>query len=264
MSDHDCVLVTGDLATRGLTPDLRLAYDYILSPASVSNGYLGSDNRPTLSMAGRPIILAPGNHDRFKNFVGTPNSIEFENVFASHWSAGPRGVQANRLHGKSKLDLYIVSADFTLEDTSCASPPIPLYAAGQGRCYPSVVAELIRVTTKIKTLHPDVGVIWVSHFPPSLNEFTVDGTLKLIDDSGLISAAKHCNIKYIISGHVHCPALIKGPHTTLIIGGTLCAVPSANGNWINSLAFNYSNGSLALQGVEMFRFNKTLKDFELA
>jgi 3',5'-cyclic AMP phosphodiesterase CpdA len=67
----DLLLISGDIATTGLPEDLRIGLRYINN--SPVNTYFGSDWAATVRSSAFPILLMPGNHDRFQSIKAEPN-----------------------------------------------------------------------------------------------------------------------------------------------------------------------------------------------
>ncbi|MCJ2068313.1 metallophosphoesterase [Methylobacterium sp. J-030] len=259
LGDHDCILLTGDLATRGTQSDLQTARDYVLSPSANGTTYQTSTGRPTLSVGNRPVVLLPGNHDRFEDSKCVPGGTMFDSVFGDKWTKGPQSVQVNAVCGLDGTTINVICADFTLPSAQHADPPA--FFPGQGRCIEDVVRELSRVTLASRVKYPRRGIIWVSHFPPSFPNEPVGRLLELVDSHFLLDAARNCGIKYLICGHTHRQYYVDAADIILIVGGTACMLHSSNGNWINSLRFEVNNGEADIVEFSSFEFSQEDKDF---
>ena len=90
-STIDAVVFTGDLATTGLAADILVAKNFIQSG---SNSFVEND-LPVLGFAINKLSLMPGNHDRFKDVMGTPGSNHFDLAFSDQWKVVYPGVQSN-------------------------------------------------------------------------------------------------------------------------------------------------------------------------
>jgi 3',5'-cyclic AMP phosphodiesterase CpdA len=84
-SGFDVLVLSGDLAMTGGLKDLRAALTFLDRPAVT--GYLDARGHPTLQAAGRPLVLIPGNHDRYTPYH-FPGGRNFDTAFGAYWSAG--------------------------------------------------------------------------------------------------------------------------------------------------------------------------------
>ncbi|WP_187272575.1 metallophosphoesterase [Methylobacterium sp. WL9] len=261
LGDYDCLLISGDIATRGTEADLQVARQYVLAPATQSGGYLSTHNRPTLSYGSRPTVLLPGNHDRFKGPLGEPGSDKFEHAFPNHWKVGLNGVQSVKVVAASGVEVSIISADFTLISKTSASVPGGHFS--QGRCIAAILSYLKWVTNTIRKRYPERGIIWVSHFPPPVDSFDIGVYHELIDGDLLLTAARSCSVEYILCGHLHKQGISTYNGVTVIMAGTLCQWPSKNGNWIHALEFVGTGQNLKLSAMNNFLYNSDNVDFGL-
>jgi DNA repair exonuclease SbcCD nuclease subunit len=190
-SQADLVLITGDVAEDGEERNLDAALRFIATPARTAG------REPTLdaeSDAGAPFFILPGNHDRFRGARRLPAGIAFDSKFGPYWSKGPNGVQSVSLP-KDNPRLALIAADFCLRRAQDARVYL-----GQGCAYPNVVKALVKETRAIRDANPNVGIIWVSHFPPlrGLKE-----SESLLQADKLIDAADKNLVRHVIAGHLH-------------------------------------------------------------
>lgn len=221
-NDIDAILISGDIATTGAVVDLNRAIDFFNTPPNVSFfPWLNYKREPTIQAFNKPIIIVPGNHDRFLNISGWPGKL-FYKYFHSYWEEGPGGIQSYFLPDKTNPILAVISSDFSLNNISHAS--FPLGHLGQGRVYKKRLKKLIKKTREIYNVYPSCAIIWMIHFAPKL-EYSLkfknyqnnrlpniskrllkviktEG-LQLIGDDNLIKMAKKVKIKYIFCGHTH-------------------------------------------------------------
>jgi predicted phosphodiesterase len=190
----DAIVITGDLSTSGRREDLIAALRYVDS--SPKGGLWQNEwGEPTLQAAGKPIILMPGNHDRFDQNVGLPGGVTFDRVFSDYWKNG-QGVAS---YVVSEF-LVLLACDLTLS----ADEVWPLWNFwGKGKAYPRRIEELIDRTRIIQLEQPAVAVMWAVHFPPRFEG--VSSFLELMDEELLVEAAQRAGVGYLLCGHTHKP-----------------------------------------------------------
>jgi 3',5'-cyclic AMP phosphodiesterase CpdA len=241
----DAVLLSGDLATTGKEQDLDQARSCIDGDAS-SNWYSSpSSGRPevashwALKGAGRPILLLPGNHDRYKSVLPWPLFISggtiFDEYFGHYWKVG-QGVQGWVSPAKQGARLGLVSADLSLWKGDNKVGPID--SLGQGRAYADIIARLETLTGELRAEDPGLGLLWVVHFPPANPD--IDNSLRLLDDEVLIKAAHEKRISHILSGHTHFPrdyiaTSPDGSTVKVLCAGTATQEFAPDGNFIHEV-----------------------------
>jgi 3',5'-cyclic AMP phosphodiesterase CpdA len=201
LSEHrneaDLILMSGDVADDGLQRNLDAAYRYIATPAT--DGWFVRPFTPTLDSeraSGPPFFIIPGNHDRFRGGwrFRFPGGTAFDGTFGAYWHKGLGGVQSF-LRNKDDTTLAVIAADFCLQHVYGATDYL-----GQGCAYEDVVTALVEETDIIRIANPNVGIVWISHFPPLLD---IDHSLKLLETERLLNAARDNGIRYVIAGHLH-------------------------------------------------------------
>ena len=202
----DGILISGDIADFGRQNDIERAKEFTFSPPHLTSKkpWLNLHNRPTLQACNKPIILIPGNHDRFANQFFAPSIHMFNTIFSIAWSADRNGVQSTFLPNDSIRSLAIICADFCLEQIGDCS--IPGGHLGQGMVYDNRLKELISQTEKITNSNPSTAVIWIVHFAPKIEDHFRQlkcKHLKLLDSHRLIKEAKDLNVRHIFCGHTH-------------------------------------------------------------
>ncbi len=207
----DVVLVTGDLATTGDEADLELALKFFC-------GQIPSEWAPVpvsvdVTNSGVPLIMLPGNHDRFENFQ--PRSQRFETVFGKHWDLGrsysfpvvpPIGecgrVRLSNFHIDGSY-LGILCADLSLESASSGRGKYGFI--GQGQAAPKIIEELVAGTNaaraELSEMGVPFGIVWAVHFPPAFP--LIPENLSLLQSDDLLKSAADCKVSHILCGHTH-------------------------------------------------------------
>ena len=201
----DGILISGDIATTGSNNDLQSALDIFSTPDNFIPGqnWLSDKRKPTLKPEGfnKPIILVPGNHDRYANLSGFPGKKYYQ-YFYSYWPVGIGGVQSCFLPNEKVPILAIVCADFSLNDIgdcSCFGGHF-----GQGRVYKDRLQKLVQETQRIAKSYPECGIIWMLHFAPKFEKKRhLRDQLILLDSDDLIEAAEKLGVNYFFCGHTH-------------------------------------------------------------
>ncbi len=248
----DVIVVSGDLATTGDRGDLMIAREFIDGVPAPDQAYWTS-RFPTLRGAGKPIVVIPGNHDRYGSVWATPRwnwsgwknwsvvNIDrpyesgagiFDDVFGSFWNAG-QGVQELWRDASDGASVVLIGADFTLPPRDAANQP-PFGYLGRGRTSQSLIDELIAKTNSARETHPGCAVFWVIHFKPGL---PADHVLLLCDDNLLLDAAataKDAGVVGVLCGHTHeKSAMSDVGGLPLYLCGTSAQCRASEGNYIN-------------------------------
>jgi 3',5'-cyclic AMP phosphodiesterase CpdA len=261
-SSLDGVVVTGDIATTGMDYDLEMALRFIEGRPDAHN-VRASSGFPTISGAGLPVFLLPGNHDRYKLLLRSlgyaPGNRKFHQMFKGHWQGD---VQRNSIV-KDDFVVGVIAADFSLrkwQDAEGKGPDQVANSYAQGRVYPDILDELVDTTDAFRADHAaasNIFIIWAVHFPPvSTNS---QSHMKLIDGEKLIEAANNREVGLILSGHTHDPFELSSPRMTFRALGTgsttqfdspegnYCQIvsveSSANGCWVETEHYTFDRPS---------------------
>jgi 3',5'-cyclic AMP phosphodiesterase CpdA len=237
----DAVLVTGDLATTGHAADLGVAHNYLFAPAAA--GYLSQAHAPTLQAGGVPLCHLPGNHDRFDGLYMGPGSRQFDTAFGqSGWSAGQGAQTLIVLQGAAGEKLAVLGADFCLA-SYWDSKGVWGYL-GQGKVYPNVLQSLRRTTLQELQAHgPQVGIVWVIHFPPAFAG--IDPDLALLDEPQVLAAARQLGVEHLFCGHTHEAREYTAPGQPAVqihCAGTTAQYITQHGNVMHETELDVSAG----------------------
>jgi 3',5'-cyclic AMP phosphodiesterase CpdA len=259
----DSVLITGDIATTGLDYDLERALQFIegkpdAHDARVTFGF------PTISGAGLPILLLPGNHDRYKLLLRrlgyAPGSRKFHQMFGRHWQGDVKTSSIT----KGGLVVGVIAADFSLRKWRDAEwPDVVVNSYAQGKVYSDILDELVDATD---TFHANnagadsVFVIWAAHFPPLSTN--TESYMKLVGGEQVVHSANECGVSLILSGHTHDPFELSSPRMTFSALGTGSATQfdSPEGNFCQIVSVE-SDGQKCYVGVEHYEFDRSLSRF---
>jgi len=242
-AELDLILITGDIATTGDREDVNAAFDFISRPTA--GGWMSDRNTPTLAAADAPIVLLPGNHDRYENtkFPFGAAAFAFDDVFNEYWWVGQN---ASFLAGLEKEGewLLILGADFSLRIPEYRKNP--LSHAGQGEVSPHVLKSLRLLTRKcrerLKRKSMTPAVIWAIHFAPRCT----DTLLRLRKDERFLAAAEADGVYHIFCGHTHEPAVPPPPmgNINVYCAGTASSFGSPRGNHIHTREIEVVNGTI--------------------
>jgi 3',5'-cyclic AMP phosphodiesterase CpdA len=226
----DGIIITGDLATTGLTTDIRVAEQFIKEPAS--SGFLSSKRFPTIASLDLPLHLFAGNHDRYLNNRAKPYSNYFDFAFDVFMDKKSEFV-GSWVSVKEGKQLAFVHADFSLRNQIGASFPRKINVYGQGRVYDDVLSDLKDETFAIRRELNVANIVWMVHFAP----YECGSTLELIDHQKLLDAAKAIGVVAIICGHTH-EAMVKSlASQSIYCGGSSCCVDNVGGCMIHVMNF---------------------------
>jgi 3',5'-cyclic AMP phosphodiesterase CpdA len=270
----DAILITGDLATVGYAADLNLAHDYVHAsglPAPLSGQpawawapWLGASGFPTLESSGAPVVLLPGNHDRFHGWWMHAGGTAFDFIFRADWD-GRRKAQTLIVLQLGRENLAIIAADFALQrdaDADVATGGRWAYM-GQGKVYPAVLQALIQETQAQRAQYERLAVVWALHFPPEWAG--IDPVLRLVDDH-LLAAAGKAGVRHLFCGHTHEPrhyVLAGNPAVQVYCAGTAtqyCA-PPPNANSLHPLEIDVDGGNIMAVRWATLRWDAVRKDF---
>jgi 3',5'-cyclic AMP phosphodiesterase CpdA len=241
----DGIIVSGDLATTGMTADIGVARAYV-DDAPLS-GFRSESRKPTLKSARRPIYLVPGNHDRYANNFATTNSKTFDLTFGNylHNFNGYIGYWVRR---KAAKYLGFVFADFTLRSRSDANTR--LGAWGQGRVYEDVFDNLKSQTFTLKEKYEGIVICWILHFAP----FDCGPELELIDWQQIARAASALGVRTTLCGHTHIQAKIEAFNHTIYCAGSAGCADSEDSSTAHILRFEIEDDHASVLR-ENYRWN---------
>jgi DNA repair exonuclease SbcCD nuclease subunit len=205
----DAILISGDIAHAGLRSDLSRAVEFFVSPGGFSPGepWLDAKRKPTLKTFQKPIIVVPGNHDRYDGRLGLPNGKLFDGYFSSFWRPHGGAIQPFSLPDENDALLTIICADFTLETFKDC---VPFGHWGQGMVYRKRLLKLIEHTRQINSTKPNSAIIWMLHFAPKFEDHCqLNFFMRLLDSDSLIHQAEKTGVQYLVCGHTHHYAIYK-------------------------------------------------------
>lgn len=210
-SSFHAMVITGDLADSGLPADLAGARALVYEGGGGEPIKLGSLTRGWVDEHGvKPIVLLPGNHDRFRGARRKPGGTDFDSAFGGLWDPlldHPRISKPYYLNDRNGdgTGLVFVSVDLCLQ---AADEDAGLLGhLGQGRMLPEIAAYLPAVLEGIATKGATEGrrycVVLCLHFDPSCtNPF-----LQIVQcselDQLIASAGKKRQLSLILCGHTH-------------------------------------------------------------
>lgn len=247
----DAILVTGDLATTGIATDIEVANTFLT--AAPQTGYVTGSNRfPTISGCGVPIIVLPGNHDKYVDNKATPDSKTFELKFGN-LMPNYRARVGHTVHSKGDVHLGIISGDFSLTSKGSASRRNGHY--GQGRVSADTLQELQSRTLELRKKYDAIEFMWMVHFAP----FNCGRMIELVDWEKLVDAATALRVKVSLCGHTHRTHRVDaGRHTILGAGTAGCVEGRDTMVHVISIEIGYSASVMR----ENFRWNPKNFQFE--
>jgi hypothetical protein len=239
----DLIVLTGDIATTGDPADQLLARQLVLSPPEPGRGYVSVAGTPTLAAAGKPIVLLPGNHDRYGEHC-QPGARTFDATFGTHWSAG-QGAQLlwpATMAEVPAAPVVMIGADFTLRPGARTLWPI-VGRFGFGQAYPEVVEQLMELTREVSAMAPGTPILWSIHFDPGK---PVSYFLRLLDAehlSDVVPEALGLGVEAMLCGHTHASTLPGDPAgfpkaffgMPVLVCGTTTQSHSAKRNYLHVL-----------------------------
>jgi hypothetical protein len=208
------MVLSGDLGASGDAGDLTVARNFLFQPPTPGRPpYAVGPTRGTLGALGKPVVLLPGNHDRYGPLLAVPpyapGDATFDAVFGAAWGAR-QGVQELWRGSKDGVSLVLLGADFTLRPGDLGDggsvwfgPSWPgllsVWHYGRGRVYDEPLQALQALTRKARKESSSCVVLWVVHFEPDSGR----RELELLDDHRLVQAAAEEHVPIILCGHTH-------------------------------------------------------------
>ena len=248
----DGIIVSGDLATTGLTTDIGVARAFV-DDAPLS-GFRSESRKPTLKSARRPIYVVPGNHDRYANNFATTNSRIFDLAFEDYLH-NFNGYVGHWVRRKDGQYLGFVYADFTLRTRSDATSRLGAY--GQGRVYQDVFENLKNQTFVLKNKYGGINISWILHFAP----FDCGSHLELIDWQQIAHAASAAGVQVTLCGHTHNQAKIQAYGHTIYCAGSAGCVDSEDRSTAHILRFEIDGQQFGVRR-ENYKWNGRQMKFE--
>ncbi len=257
----DMIAVTGDIATHGRPEDQALARTFIDGRADGSLPWLTSirphpliSEMPTLAGAGVPVVVVPGNHDRYTLPIGLPRNSHFDREFGIAGTWGPLWDGADcqyRLVRANGLVAAVVAADFSLRHALDASVFPPLAYLGEGRAYPDILRRLHGQTAALLNhqSRPDL-VVWLVHFAPDFPFPAGRGWwLGFHDGDKVLQAAASLGVDALLTGHTHRALRYPAGSGTVHCAGTASQLGAAE-QWVHVLALHPKRGARVLDSYK--------------
>ncbi len=248
----DVLVVSGDLATTGGLKNLQTALAFLGQP--VVSGYLNARGQPTLQAPGKPIVVIPGNHDRYLAFH-LPGGTRFDRVFEGYWHAG-QGAQQLWVRQRGGETLVLLGADLSLRRHDMGSHPLGFL--GRGRAYRKCLRQLSLLTQQVRTEYRGCAVLWVIHFEPAASNHL----LQLLDEHHLAAAIQQQPPDAILCGHTHRSNTAKVfCGIPVFVCGTTTQHASTHGNTLHALDVNLQSGLSPQFSCKVFRYDPAVGQF---
>jgi 3',5'-cyclic AMP phosphodiesterase CpdA len=252
----DVLVLSGDLATTGRLKDLSTAQAFLnrdVGPGT--SGYHEARGQPTLRAGGRPIVLVPGNHDRYTRFH-LPGGRNFDATFRAYWGAG-QGVQLRWTGQRSGATLVLLGVDFSLRRHDMGSGALGFL--GRGRVYRKRLDQLHSLTRQARSQSPGCAVLWVMHFEPEAR----NPLLALLDERRLIAVLQDQPADAILCGHTHASTLNKTfAGVPTFVCGTTTQHASIHGNTLHVLDVEVSSSATSPRfSCRVFRYDPAVGQF---
>jgi predicted phosphodiesterase len=223
-SSIDLLVLTGDLATTGQSTDLEEAKRW-LTVDSTWLSRLRMDKQMPPVRKGVNTLLMPGNHDRYKDGVGSAGGLLFDQLFRDYWPKLPS--MTNRVSWEaigSGESLIVVAADFSLRsnhDIGVKEYKRFSRLLGRGYCHQDVLLELVNTTEQLKKKYQSAAIVWALHFPIGNVD---DDALALVDWVAARDAALKLGIRVVLAGHLHQHKNLEHGDVKVLVSGSCCAV----------------------------------------
>jgi 3',5'-cyclic AMP phosphodiesterase CpdA len=251
-SGFDVLVLSGDLAATGGLRNLRTAFAFLHSP--VVTGYLDAQGQPSLQATGKPIVLIPGNHDRYTAFH-LPGGMHFDSVFGSWWGAG-QGAQQLWVRQRGGETLVLLGVDLSLRRHDVGSHPLGFL--GRGRAYSKRLASLCSLTRESRARYAGCAILWVIHFEPEAQA----PLLALLDERRLVAALQQDPADAILCGHTHESNTAKRfAGVPVFVCGTTTQHASVHGNTLHVLDVTVQAPAMPQFSARVFRYNPAIAQF---
>lgn len=255
--EFDLVVISGDVATIGSPDSIAAAFRFVDESRAVPWSYLSSTWRPTLGGDARRTFLLPGNHDRFRDRVGSTGSPEFNRSFQKYWN--PSLFVQHKVLQDGNSHLAVVAGDFCLATDGDVSTV--LHRLGRGKAYAEIVGEMASRTSWLRSKYENVVPVWVTHFPP-IQLPLLDTFLALIDGEHLRWEAKRQDVAVILAGHLHRTEVHLGlDMTPVLCAGSMCAIGKHDNNWIHGIEIECDGATLIELRKNDFGWKELAGDF---
>jgi len=234
---YDAIVLSGDLATTGAADDLSAVIQF-MEGVPVHGDYQTAEGQPTLLAARKPILIIPGNHDRFGAALAMypPGAVVFDHILGAYWNAG-QGAQELWTCRKAESTLVILGADLTLRPGEIGEGPWGYLA--QGRAYRDTLTRLRDITESARRRDPLAIVVWVIHFDPTVE----DGAHALLDSHHFREAVEQQQVPTVLCGHVHYNYSTPFATANLYVCGTTTQHYAPWGNRLNLIEIDVSEAS---------------------
>ncbi|MCW2306749.1 putative phosphodiesterase [Rhodobium gokarnense] len=239
-NELDLLFILGDVATTGLDEDLEVAKQVFLE--NRVREHLNAALEPRFGGLGVRICVMPGNHDRYKDDLGTPGCKSFDRVFGKIYEPR-RGVFLTDVD-RDGVSLCIISADFCFAEDS---DPGLLRRYGRGAVDDQVLAELDNQTRNYQYANPGTPVVWALHFSPAEG---VPSTLVLEEREKVNNLAKYLGVNHIFCGHTHFRKREIGTHPHIYCAGSVSSIDSVDNHFLH--VCTVSKGSSGTLQLEVF------------
>ncbi|MBF0519027.1 MAG: metallophosphoesterase [Nitrospirae bacterium] len=255
-NEYDAIIVSGDVVSVAYKDNLVLAKSFFETDTGLVHNreWLYSESKPTLASCQKPVIIMPGNHDKFKGILGFPVKKPFENVFKKYWKSDR--IQVYKLPSENDPQLGIVCVDLTLN--SFIDSTVLGGHFGQGRLYDDEIEDLKNITKKTKEMS---AVTWMIHFAPCVEEhFELEDIeeMRLLNSETLIKTARELGIRYIFCGHthIHHNYMVSKDIEVLCCGTTACV----EGNKVDTTMFLHE---IDIDGLDITSINSKRVNYDI-
>src|SRR5262249_34878747 len=158
------------------------------------------------------------------------------------------------------VPLGIIGADFTLRAEGDASFPTRLMRYGQGYAYDDLKDRVVEKTDNLRARYPDIGIIWMIHFPPSRECAGFCGYKEMRYHHKIVEAAANSNVKLILAGHIHERKKIRLGELDIVCAGSGCLFAETGGNWLHHLEIKVERGVAIIVKKTDYQWNDAAAD----